>query len=380
MRVLHFFKTYWPDTFGGMERAIHAIATTTAGHGIESEVLSLSRRPVENTIFFDGHWARKARLDLDIASTGLSLSAFARFAGLARRADLVHYHFPWPYMDLAHFLVRHGRPSLVTYQSDIVRQKRLMALYRPLMHRFLGAVDRIAVASPNYLETSADLAPHRAKTVVIENGLAESAYPQPDATTIAAWRQRFAEPFFLFTGVLRYYKGLHVLLEAAGRTGCAVVIVGEGPMQADLTAKARREGLDNVHFVGAVGDADKAALLTLCRAFVFPSHLRSEAFGLSLVEAAMFRRAMISCEIGTGTSHINRHGETGIIVPPGDADQLAGAMRRLAGDAALAERFGRAARARYEALFTAERMGRAYAQAYRALLAGAGGGATGRVS
>lgn len=366
MHVLHFFKTYWPDTFGGMERAIHAIATTTREQGVTSEVLSLSREPEKNSVEFDGHFAGKARLSLEIASTGLSIDAIRRFADRARRADIVHYHFPWPYMDALHFLVRHGKPSLVTYQSDIVKQKRLMTLYRPLMRRFLGDVDRIVCASPNYLRTSAELQPFRDKVTIIENGLSEPDYPVPEKTLLARWRQRFPAPFFLFTGVLRYYKGLHVLIEVARLNGLPVVIVGAGPMEADLKNQAR--GLDNVHFVGPVGDADKAALLALCRAFVFPSHLRSEAFGLSLVEAAMFARPMISCEIGTGTSYINIDGETGLVVPPSDARALADAMLRLANSEAEADRFGKAARHRYEALFTANRMGEAYAALYRALL------------
>jgi glycosyltransferase involved in cell wall biosynthesis len=368
MHVLHFFKTYWPDTFGGMERAIHAIATATAAHGVTSEVLSLSRKPSENTVFFDGHWARKSKLDLDIASTGLSIGALRDFRRLARKADVVHYHFPWPYMDLAHFLTRHGKPTLVTYQSDIVKQKRLMTLYRPLMNRFLGSVDRIAVASPNYLESSADLAPFRAKTAVVENGLAEADYPLPAAALVEKWRRRFPCPFFLFTGVLRYYKGLHILLEAAGLNRLPVVIVGAGPMEEELAAQAAQGGLDNVHFVGPVSDEDKSALLSLCRAFVFPSHLRSEAFGLSLVEAAMAARPMISCEIGTGTSYINLDGETGLVVPPSDASAFAAAMTRLAGDDAACARFGQMARQRYLDLFTAERMGRTYAALYGELV------------
>ncbi|WP_099866387.1 glycosyltransferase family 4 protein [Pararhizobium haloflavum] len=371
MHVLHFFKTYWPDSFGGMERAIHAIVKGTAAHGVSSEVLSLSRNPRERTVEFDGHLALKAPLTADIASTGLSLTAWKLFAERARLADIVHYHFPWPYMDVAHFLARHGKPTVVTYQSDIVKQKRLMALYRPLMRRFLGNVDSIVCASPNYLRTSADLRPFKDKVTIIENGLAEADYPAPSDERLAHWRAALPAGFFLFTGVLRYYKGLHVLIEAARLSGLPVVIVGSGPMEDDL--KRQAAGLENVHFLGALDDADKVALLALCRAFAFPSHLRSEAFGLSLVEAAMFAKPMISCEIGTGTSYINRDGETGLVVPPNDPEAFAAAMQRLATDGDAVEAFGKAARARYEAVFTAKRMATAYAELYRGLLAGRDG-------
>ena len=366
MRVLHFFKTYWPDTFGGMERAIHAIACGTSKLGVEPTVLSLSRKPEENSVFFDGHWAYKARLDLEIASTGFSLGAFKRFGELAAQADVIHYHFPWPFMDLVHFGMRVRKPTVVTYQSDIVKQSTLLQIYRPLMHLFLNSVDRIVVASPNYLETSTVLRGQRAKTIVIPNGLDVKTYPVPSEARLQQWRARFPGKFFLFTGVLRYYKGLHVLIEAARLSGYPVVIVGSGPMEQALHEQADR--LSNVHFVGALEEEDKTALLTLCSGVVFPSHLRSEAFGLSLVEAAMFRKPMISCEIGTGTSFINLDKVTGLVVPPANAQAFAAAMARIWTETDMAQRFGQNAAERYESLFTSEKMATSYMNLYRDLV------------
>src|SRR5690606_19545518 len=116
---------------------------------------------------------------------------------------------------------------------------------------------------------------------------------------IEAWRERLGGEFFLFVGALRYYKGLKFLVEAARQTGLPVVLAGQGQLEPGLELPA------NVTLLGAVSEADKAALLALCRAFVFPSHLRSEAFGVALLEAAFAGVAMISCEIGTGTSYVN---------------------------------------------------------------------------
>ena len=130
---------------------------------------------------------------------------------------------------------------------------------------------------------------------------------------------------------------------------------------------AQREALSNVRFVGSVTEEDKMCLLRLARGFVFPSHLRSEAFGMSLLEAAMCAKPMVCCEIGTGTSYINVDGETGFVVPPDDPQALRGAMVRLLDDPALAEAMGGAARARFEALFTAQQMARAYRDLYREL-------------
>ncbi len=367
MRVLHFFKTYWPDTFGGVERTIHAIAKGVAKYGIESDVLSLSRTPGENSLEFDGHMAHKAKLDFEFASTGFSREAFGRFRELSKKADIIHYHFPWPVMDVVHLASRTGKPSVVTYHSDIVKQKVLLQFYKPLMLRFLADVCRIVATSPNYLQSSDVLRRFQAKTTVIPLGLDEADYPSVDDATRMRWRSRFPGCFFLFVGVLRYYKGVHILVEAAKRNGLEVVVVGSGPMEAELKQAAARDA-DNVHFVGAVSDQDKIALLELSEALVFPSPLRSEAFGLSLVEAAMCGKPMISCEIGTGTSFVNLNNETGLVVPPNDADALSDAMKRLWQDEKKAAAMGAAARERYLAHFTAERMCAAYYRLYGELV------------
>ena len=169
--------------------------------------------------------------------------------------------------------------------------------------------------------------------------------------------------------MLRYYKGLHILLDAAAGTPYPVVIVGAGPIERALKAHARRLGLANVMFVGALDEADKVALLQLCYAVAFPSHLRSEAFGISLLEGAMFGKPMISSEIGTGTSYINVHGESGLVVPPSDAAALRAAMRALWNDPQMARAMGRRAEERYWRLFTSAQMAEGYAALYRELAA-----------
>jgi rhamnosyl/mannosyltransferase len=272
-------------------------------------------------------------------------------------------------MDMLHFAARIKKPTVVTYHSDIIRQKHLLKLYRPLMKRFLDSADRIVAASPNYLATSDVLTQYRDKTSVIPYGLDKAAYPVPSAACSAQWRQRFGKRFFLFVGVMRYYKGLHILLEAAQGTGYPVVIVGSGPLERELRAQAQALGLDHVHFVGRVDDNDKVALLQLCSAIVFPSHLRSEAFGISLLEGAMYGKPMISSEIGTGTSYINIHNQTGLVVPPSDPQAFRAAMRTLWDNPELAEQMGQHAERRYEQLFTAERMGQQTVTLYRGLLA-----------
>jgi glycosyltransferase involved in cell wall biosynthesis len=363
VKVLHLFKTYLPDSFTGIERVIWEIAEGLASHGVESRVLSLSDRPRPEGYSVGRHVGYQAKCDFYVASTGLSLSVFKAFRELSKDVDIVHYHFPWPMMDLMHLLGRPHCPAVITYHSDIVRQRMLRRLYGPLMHRFLASADRIVATSPNYIESSPVLQAYRAKTAVIPIGLADEA--APSAELVEHWRSRVGEGFFLFVGALRYYKGLPFLLEAARQTGLPLVVAGNGEMEAEIPAG----DLPNLQLVEEFSDRDKAALLSLCKAFVFPSHLRSEAFGIALLEAARAGKPMISCEIGTGTTYVNKDGETGIVVRPEDAAGLAAAMRKLAAAPDLVLQMGHAARARYERLFRAEDMCRQYLTLYRQLSA-----------
>ncbi|WP_276527368.1 glycosyltransferase [Microvirgula aerodenitrificans] len=136
-------------------------------------------------------------------------------------------------------------------------------------------------------------------------------------------------------------------------------------METELRAQAQRLGLHNVHFLGPLPDEDKAALLVLCLGVVFPSHLRSEAFGVTLIEGAMHGKPLVSCEIGTGTSYINLDGETGLVVPPGNVQALRQALDRLWHEPALAAAMGARARQRYLGHFTARHMVERYAALYR---------------
>ena len=367
MKVLHFYRTSFSDTHGGTEVFIHQLALAGQKFGIEAEVLSLSRDGSSGENLDLGYPVHRVPRQFEIASNSFSLGAFRKFSGLAEKADVIHYHFPWPFMDLVHFATRSSTPSIVTYHSDIIRQKTLLKIYRPLMNQFLGSVDRIVATSANYLKTSECLQAFKSKVNVIPIGLNEETYPKPAQERLDYWRNQFGDKFFLFVGVLRYYKGLHILIEAARNTEWPIVIVGAGPIEQELRAEIAKHKLNNVHLVGFLPDEDKVALYSLSRAIIFPSYLRSEAFGITLVEGAMYGKPLISSEIGTGTSYINELNQTGLVIGPDDPMSLRSALEILWSDDALCERFGSAARTRFESHFTADQMAQSYLTLYQSL-------------
>lgn len=367
MKVLHVFKTYYPYSKGGIEKAIFELVAGMLQHKVVSNVLAFADKyeVIDNgasRIFFFKKTA-------EFASTPFSIAALWKFKKIAASHDIIHYHFPYPFADIMHFFSRIKKPYLVTYHADIVKQKTLRKLYRPLARLFLKRADSIIATSPNYLQSSRLLSQFKNKTEVIPLGIHEKAC-QSHMTAAKDWTREFGQkPFFLFVGALRYYKGLHILIDAASGAPYPVVILGAGSIEQTLKQQVKANHVTNVHFVGALDHGDKVALLKRCRALVFPSHLRSEAFGLSLVEGAMFSKALISSEIGTGTSYINLNGKTGIVIPPNDRGALRQAMDKLWEDRKLAEEMGKNAYQRYQKLFTADRMVLSYLEKYRQLYA-----------
>jgi rhamnosyl/mannosyltransferase len=365
IRVLHIYKSWTPDAFGGVESVITTLCTGGWRYGIESRVAYLAPGRRLSAVRHHGIAAYRFPLQWEIASTGFSLPFFLGYRRLAAWADILHFHFPWPYADLVHQLNFVKNPFLVTYHLDITRQRALGKLYAPLRAWFFRRAVKVIATSQNYLQTSPVLHGCRNKTSVIPLGIEDAARGTGHPARMAYWRHRFGKGFVLFVGVLRYYKGLHVLLEAASSIQGPIVIVGSGPCEQALKRQAKTSRLSHVTFVGPVDPLDKDALYRLSALFVFPSHVRSEAFGLALVEASMYGKPSVSCDIGTGSSFINRHGETGLVVEPENPQALAGAVNRLMSNRQEREAFGRNARKRYLEHFTADTMVARYATTYR---------------
>jgi rhamnosyl/mannosyltransferase len=147
------------------------------------------------------------------------------------------------------------------------------------------------------------------------------------------------------------------------------VIVGEGPLLPELRAQTERLGLaDKVHFRPNLSQEDLAAHYHACDVFVLPSVAITEAFGLVQLEAMACGKPVIATDLPTGVVYVNRHLETGLIVPPRDPAALAAAISQLLGDPALRRRLGEAARARVMREFTADVYAANVAEVYEEML------------
>ena len=370
MHILQVYRTGFPDSQGGSEEVIRTLSRGLVARGAEVTVVF----PSPAVRFAGEHMDQGVRVcripqSFEVASCNVSLRGLTTFRRLAASADVLHYHFPWPWGDVMDVLAAAGSaPRVVTYHSDIVRQRLLAIPYAPLMHRFLGRADAIVATSQEYPLHSEVLKRHAGSVRVIPIGIDDARVPQPEPPRMQAWRERFGENFFLFVGVLRYYKSLDVLVRAAAGAPWQVVIAGEGPEGARLRGLARDLGASNVHFTGYVSDADKWALLALARAFVLPSALPAEAYGVSLLEAMCCGLPLVTARIGTGVDFVNREDETGLKVAPGAPGDLRQALDRLRAEDSLCARLGDASRRRVLSSLRADTMVDGYLGLYRELL------------
>jgi rhamnosyl/mannosyltransferase len=280
-----------------------------------------------------------------VASTPLSPALIGHIS--RQRPDITHLHFPYPIGEIGQLLCGRGRPTVITYHSDVVRQAGILRFYAPLLRRVLARADRILVSSPAYRESSPYLRHLAARCTVVPIGIEFDRFARPRPDEAAGWRARYPGPLLLFVGRLRYYKGLNYLLAAMVDVPATLLIAGDGPEAPALRAQAQALGVaERVHFLGDVADADLPGLYQAADVFVLPSSRRSEAYGIALLEAMAAGVAVISTELGTGTSWLNQHGQTGLVVPPGDPAALAAALQALLTDEPQRRRLGQAAQAR----------------------------------
>lgn len=225
----------------------------------------------------------------------------------------------------------------------------------------------IVTTSPNYFKGSRTLQKYESKVTCIPLGLDENDYQIQDEMKLEQWRQQLPERFLLFIGVFRYYKGLEFLFEAMKGLNYPLVLIGRGEQKEKLEYLKQKYHLTNVMFLGGVNNQDKNMILSLSSGLILPSLMRSEAFGLSLVEGAMFGKPLISCDISTGTSYINQDKKTGWVVQPGNIASLRKALMDWFTEPELAHTYGQQAKMRFNTHFKSSKMVNDYIHLYEKL-------------
>jgi len=365
MKVLQLGKYYYPY-MGGMENHLYLLCEQLRER-VDLEAVVCNDRPSTVREVVDGVRVVRCHQALNVASTSICPT----MPGVLSRIDydLIHFHFPHPMGVIAYLASRKPRRHavVITWHSDVVRQKALMRAYAPFMERVIARAAAIICTSPNYIESSPVLRRHRAKCRVIPYGidLAQFALTPAIEAKAAEIRSRYAAPIALAVGRLIYYKGFEYAVEAMREAEGSLLIIGEGPLSGSLQERARATGVEKrVHFLGDIHNKEIAPYYYASDLFVLPSIARSEAFGIVQLEAMACGRPVINTALDSGVPFASRHGESGLTVEPRNAHALAEAMKAIVSEPERARRLGEAGRLRVEREFSREVMGKAVRSLY----------------
>jgi glycosyltransferase involved in cell wall biosynthesis len=351
LRILHVGKFYPPHR-GGMETHLELICQGLRSSS-EVSVLVANRTSRTTTVDVQGvHITRVATFG-QVAGTAICP---AMVTAIRRHpADVVHLHWPNPTAVLAYLASGHAGRLVITYHSDVIRQRLLEKVFRPFLERVLARASAVIVTSPSYIDGSPVLRRIRNKCRVVPLGLRLNSFDNVDRSEVDKIRSEFGPRLVLSVGRHVYYKGFEYLIAAMQQVEGRALIVGDGPLRCQLEALAVKLGVQKrVVFLGEVEN-----ITPYCHAadvFVLPSIARSEAFGIVQLEAMACGRPVINTAIDSGVPFVSLDGITGLTVRPGDANELAGALNLLLDNPILRANFGRAGRNRVEKEFSVHAM------------------------
>jgi rhamnosyl/mannosyltransferase len=393
--VIHLGK-YYPPAPGGIESHTQSLVRTQAVLGAEVRVV------VVNHATADGRDATFARYTptpwVEDADGKVRITRVGRLANVAKLdiapgmlalldrlsrdpPDVWHLHVPNVTMMLAVLACRRIRPLVITHHSDIVRQRFFGRVVRPLEMSLYRRSARVLPTSPTYVEGSSLLQRFTSKLTPVPLGSDLAPLLEPSRTALA-WARRFRtqwggpeSPVWLSVGRLIYYKGLHVALAALKDVPGTLVVIGTGPLESELKARALELGVaDRVVWYGHASPDELVGAYLVATALWFPSVARSEAFGLVQVEAMAVGCPVVNTAVpGSGVAWVCRHEREGLTVPVNDPGAFALAARRLLTEPGLRERLASAARERAVAEFDWRIMGARSLDVYRGVLAHANG-------
>ena len=257
-----------------------------------------------------------------------------------------------------------GVPSLVSTTAAIASRYRVDELWRKALYRLIDVttdrlVDRFVVVNRSSVDVLTERHGVRtSRVVVIPNGIEVDSYDRARAPR-GSWRARFGIPDDAFLigalGRLTWEKGFRDLLRAfamAAGDHHWLAIGGEGPLREELETLASAPGIENRCVLpGFVEDVPE--FLADLDLFVLPSH--SEGHPMVLLEAMAMSVPVVATDI-PGVVDTIMDGVDGRLVPVGDPQALAAALRALSTDRDAACRFGRNARKKVERDFTVQRM------------------------
>jgi len=364
----------WPR-IGGMENLATSLTLgLSETFGYECLALSSSWEPLSHLRHVNGPLSiRQLPFDLKVFSTPIGFKWKSYFKRVIRefQPHVVMAHTPVPFFaDMAvRAAISENVPSILMYHGDLagesIAQSAAAWAYQLVLGSWtLDYCDIIFVTSSHYARSSREISRRLAKTVVVPP-FVDSMKFRPHSQSLLRDRYGIGNaPMILFVGQLeresRRRKGLDVLLQSMAiifrrNPSVHLVIVGDGAARPDYEARSRRLGISsNTHFAGRIPHSHMPVVFSEATVLCLPSCSRAESFGMVLLEAQACGTPVVGSRIG-GIPAAVKDSETGLLVRPGDASELADTLAAMCSNVRLAKEMGRRAREFVQTEFSAER-------------------------
>jgi ABC-type polysaccharide/polyol phosphate export permease/glycosyltransferase involved in cell wall biosynthesis len=342
--VLHIFKVYYPDLFGGTLTVIRDICASLK-HLYASAALVCSQAAERKTIVVDEVPVERVRSFGNLLSLPVAPAYPLRLWRRIAEHDLIALHAPFPLADLVFALgLGRSRPLVVHWHADIVTHAGLRRFVEPLMRQTLRRARAIIVSDRVLVDNTPLLREFEDKCRVVPFGIDTTHY---DWSHLEPHHVNDRGRLVLACGRLVPYKGFDVLIRAAVDRAFETWIIGEGAERPRLERLIDDLGVgDRVKLLGSVSDSERIKLMCLADVFVMPSVTNAETFGLVQLEAMAAGRPIVNTALDTAVPRVARHGMEAITVPPGDAEKLGEAIDTLIRDPERRRVMGLSARTR----------------------------------
>lgn len=366
MRVVHVHRI---GGIGGSERHLLALLPALRGRGVDASFLGLDDHSLAPEPFYAALASSGVPFERVPCPRDLDPALACRVAGRMRRLrpDLVHGHLVHGDVYAAVGAIAAGARLVSTkHNDDPFRSGRFRHVER-LLARRTARILCITEALRRFSIERVGLPAAKLETVHYGLDAPPAAWGEPGGPALAP-----GVPVVAAVCRLEEQKGLDVAIRALARLDVRgerphLVVLGEGPLRAQLERQAREAGLSGrVHLPGRVGDV--AWWLRRSAVVVHPA--RWEGFGLALLEAMLCERAVVATRVSS-IPEIVEDGATGLLVPVDDDRALAAALQRLLDDPGRAAALGRAGLERARSAFSVARMADRTVAAYRRALASA---------
>ena len=354
MRILHAYKVYLPDVYGGIPSVIAMLARILRS-GFDTEVLVARERGPACKYRFEGVEVEAVGSIGMLMSMPLAPMYPFRLAKRARDFDIVVHHAPFPLMDLGTMLMPKSCALIVHWHAEVIGRPALMKFLAPLFRRSLKRAAKIIVSDRAIIENSPFLQEFAEKCIVVPYGCDLAYWGELSAAQREAVdRLQEQHPRLVIAiGRLVSYKGYEVFLRALQDVDAEAIIIGEGPLKADLTKLAAELGvLDRVRLLGVLPPDEVKQYLHAAKVLAFPSVTEAEAFGLVQLEAMAAGKPVVNTDLPTAVPHVARDGKEGFTVPPNDPAAFAQSLRRLLDQPDFAAKLGAAGKERVHSEFS----------------------------